>query len=65
MVDQDMIPAVELRHLLDPLDTDDGPLQRLAPGHPGHRVEQTREDGHTAASRAVSDVPVRGYPLAV
>lgn len=59
------IPAVELAHILDPLDTDDGPLQHLAPGYPEAVAEPARKTGQEPATDVVSTAPDAGYPLAV
>lgn len=63
------IPAVELRHWLDPLDTDDGPLQRLAPhtdgAVAGATAGTTPETAHTAVSRVVGVPADVGYQVAV
>ncbi len=43
---QDMstcIPEIEMRHILDPLDTDNGPFQHLADGYPSVEAEQARD----------------------
>ena len=58
------IPAVEMNHLLDPLDYDDGPLQRLAPGLPGVPAEPASETGPVPVC-APAGIPLDvGYPLA-
>jgi hypothetical protein len=59
------IPAVEMRHYLDPLDTDDGPLQRLALRSPVLAGEPAPEAVPLPVSEAASDTPGAGYPLAV
>lgn len=59
------IPAVELAHYLDPLDYDNGPLQRLAPHTTPVRTEPTQEAAPVPASDAASITPDVGYPLAV
>jgi hypothetical protein len=59
------IPDVEMRHLLDWLDTDGGPLQRLAPGTPALDAEPVRETVPVSVSGSVSDAPDAGYPLAM
>jgi hypothetical protein len=59
------IPAVEMRHYLDPLDTDDGPLQRLALRSPALAGEPASEAVLLPTSEAASDTPCAGYPLAV
>jgi hypothetical protein len=38
------ISAVEMRHILDPMDTDDGPFQHLADGTPPVDADTVRED---------------------
>lgn len=42
------ISAVEMRHILDPMDTDDGPFQHLADGIPPVVSEGAREAGPVA-----------------
>lgn len=37
------ISAIEMRHILDPMDTDDGPFQHLADGIPPVGAESTHE----------------------
>lgn len=59
------IPDVELRHYLDPLDTDGGPLQSLAPRGPGAVAETTRQTASASASDVASTAPDAGYPLTV
>lgn len=42
------ISAVEMRHILDPMDTDDSPFQHLADGLPPVSVEGARDAGPVA-----------------
>jgi len=59
------IPAVELRHWLDPLDTDGGPFQRLALRSVDPGAEPVHKTVPVSVSGTVSDTPDAGYPLAV
>jgi hypothetical protein len=51
------IPEIEMRHILDPLDTDNGPLQRLALRAP---AGTPRETPQAAVSGAAGSSPVHG-----
>lgn len=59
------IPAVEMAHYLDPLDFDDGPLQRLALRVPEVESELPRDTVPVAVSAATGTAPDVGYPLEV
>lgn len=59
------LPAVELSHLLDPLDYDGGPLQLLALRSSGPVAEQDHETVSVPVSDVVSTLPDAGYPFRV
>jgi hypothetical protein len=44
------ISEIEMRHILDPMDTDDGPFQHLADGTPPVSTEPARETAPVVVS---------------